>query len=222
MKTFTHKERSEVDIRVTQELKNHQDFVYQTNQSLQNLNTSLISVSLLHEKAKSQLFNQKKELEIDFENLKETVTKQLSEFLQRMGNLETKCSQIAEQLEESLEEFSADYMTKEAYVNAFYPTVQKLQELDKREEQKHSYIESEIFRFKSLLNDQVESVRKEIPSIEEFKPIRKEMEQRFQTFKVDFNGLSREIVLLKKAVDYDQKKFENVYTLIERLKAGKE
>jgi hypothetical protein len=39
---------------------------------------------------------------------------------------------------------------------------------------------------------------------------------------VDFDGLVKEIAILKKAVAYDQKKFENVYTLIERLKAGKE
>jgi hypothetical protein len=41
------------------------------------------------------------------------------------------------------------------------------------------------------------------------------MEDKFQDFKVDFDGLVKEIALIKKAVAYDQKKFENVYTLIE-------
>lgn len=221
MKTFTPNQRSEVDIRVAQELKNHQDFVYQTNQSLQNLSTSLVSMSLLHEKAKSQFFNQKKELEIQFENLKQTVTTQLSEFLQRMGNLETKCAQIAERLEDQLDDFSKDYLTKESFVNAFYPEVQKIEGLTKELGKKNSYMETEFSRTRSYVDDRVEEVRKEIPSVEEFKPISKKMDETFQSFKIDFSGLVKEIALLKKQASYSQKKFENVYTLIERLKAGK-
>lgn len=222
MKTFTHKERSEVDIRIAQELKNHQDFVYQTNQGLQNLNTTLMSMSLLHEKGQSNFFNQKKELEIGFENLKEIVTKQLSEFLQRMGNLESKCVEIAQKLEDQLDEFSREYLTKESFVSALSPEIQMIESLSKELSERNSYIETQFSKLKSFTDDQVVQVRKEIPSVEEFKPLRKVMSESFDAFQIDFDGLVKEIALLKKAVAYDQKKFENVYTLIERLKAEKE
>lgn len=220
MKTFTPNQRSEVDIRVAQELKNHQEFVYQTNQSLQNLSTSIVSLSLLIEKNRSQLFSEKKSLEIGFENLKKEVLDRLDQFLKRMGDLESKFIEVQEKLADDQEEFSKDYMTKESYFQAFYPALQKLQEIDNKVEKKNSYIESEISRINGLFENKVENVRKEIPSVEEFKPLRKEMKELFQNFKIDFKGLIQEIAVLKKTSAYDQKKFENIYTLIDRLKAG--
>lgn len=181
-----------------------------------------MSMSLLHEKGQSNFFNQKKELEIGFENLKEIVTKQLSEFLQRMGNVESKCVEIAQKLEDQLDAFSREYLTKESFVSALSPEIQMIESLSKELSERNSYIETQFSRLKSFTDDQVVQVRKEIPSVEEFKPLRKVMSESFDAFQIDFDGLVKEIALLKKAVAYDQKKFENVYTLIERLKAEKE
>jgi hypothetical protein len=40
-------------------------------------------------------------------------------------------------------------------------------------------------------------------------------------FKIDFEGVARELMMVKKNVAYGEKKFENIYTLIERLKGEK-
>ena len=72
------------------------------------------------------------------------------------------------------------------------------------------------------LKQDIEKLRKALtPIVPEVDPVDTKLDERFKVFKVDFDGLVKEITLLKKAVFYDQKKFENVYTLIERLKEGK-
>lgn len=176
----------------------------------------------MHEKGQTRFFGQKQELQIAFDNLKDDVTNQLKEFSKRIGDVETRCQEILKNHEDSLDDFSKDYLTKESFVGAFYPAMQKMDNLSTEVNKKNSYMETEFSRVRSHINDQVEGVKKEIPSVEEFKPLKGEMNESFQSMAIDFKGLVKEIALLKKAVAYDQKKFENVYTLIERLKEGKQ
>ena len=48
------------------------------------------------------------------------------------------------------------------------------------------------------------------------------MEEAFQILNVNYSGILKEISLIKKDISYSQKKFENIYTLIERLKEQKD
>lgn len=222
MKTFTPKGKSNAEIKAEQELKDSQDFAYNTNQSLQTLSQGIVSLSIQHEKVMSKSDSDRKAVLISFENLQEEVLGKLNDFCQRIGDLESKCIQIQLDYGDKLYDFSQNFVTKEEHVKSTAFLWGKFKELDEKINTKSGFIDTEFARVKSQVNDQVEGVRKEIPSVEEFKPIRKEMEDKFQTFKVDFDGLVKEIAILKKAVAYDEKKFENVYTLIERLKAGKQ
>ena len=49
-------------------------------------------------------------------------------------------------------------------------------------------------------------------------PLKQSLDSRMDTMYGDFRGLVREIQLCKNALAYDEKKFENIYTLIQRLK----
>lgn len=222
MKTFTLKDRSEVDIRVAQEIKNHQDWMYQTGQAIRTLKEGLDALSAVHERSFSKLNSDHKSVLIAFENLQEEVLKKLQGFLQRIGDLESKCIHLQLELGDRLYEFAQNYTTKEDNLKSHALQWSKFKELDEKMKSKSDLFDTEFSSVRSQLNDQIEGVRKEIPSVDEFKPLKKGMEEAFQVFKVDFDGLVKEIALLKKAVAYDQKKFENVYTLIERLKAGKQ
>lgn len=222
MKTFMPKGISDADLRVAQEIKNHQDLMYEAHQKIQTLANGLAALAIQMERGLASSGSDNKEVLISFENLQGEVLERLDNFVQRLGDLESKCIQIQLDYGDKLYEFSQNYISKEEHVKSTAFLWGKFKELEEKINNKSGFIDSEFTRVKSQVNDQVADVRKEIPSVEEFKPIRKEMEEKFQTFKVDYDGLFREIKLLKKSVDYDQKKFENVYTLIERLKAEKE
>lgn len=222
MKTFTPKDRSEVDLRVSQEIKNHQDWMYQIGQSIRTLKEGLAALAIIHERNVSKVDSDHKSVLIAFENLQEEVLGKLDVFYQRIGDLESKCIHLQLELGDKLYEFSQTYTTKEENLKSHAFQWSKFKELDEKIKSKNDFFDTEFTNVRSQLKDQVEGVLKEIPSIDEFKPLKKEMEDTFQAFKVDFAGLVKEIAIIKKAVAYDQKKFENVYTLIERLKEGKQ
>lgn len=222
LKTFTLKDKSEVDLRVAQEIKNHQDWMYEVGQSIRILKEGLAALAAIHEKNLSKVQSEHKSVLIAFENLEENVLRKLDVFTQRIGDVETKCINLQLELGDKLYEFSQNYTTKEENVKSDAFLWSKFKELDEKMKSKNDFVDTQFIRSRSQLKEEIEGVRKEIPSIEEFKPLKKEMEETFQAFKVDFAGLIKEIALIKKAVAYDQKKFENIYTLIERLKEGKQ
>ncbi len=220
MKSFTPKERSEVDIRIEQEIKNHKDWMYQTTQQIQGISTGLSFLSAQRQKDNDQSFNERKSLFIAFENLETEVNKQIKSFIQRLGDIETKCADIEKCLESMLNHLPDLYLSKEEFSCRTADQRERLKELDFKINQKHQKCESQLEHLKSFIKEQDSQIRKSIPSIDEFKPLKKDMESSFQTFRVDFLGLIKEVSLIKKALAYDEKKFENVYTLIERLKVG--
>ena len=71
------------------------------------------------------------------------------------------------------------------------------------------------------MSSDLSQAKKELTPVEpEIDPVQQMIDERFNVFKIDFDGLVRELAILKRAVAYDEKKFENIYTLIERLKGG--
>lgn len=222
MKTFTPKERSEVDLRVAQEIKNHQDWMYQTGQYIRGLKEGLAALGVMNEMNAAKLHSDHKSILIEFENLQEEVSNKLNTFFHRIGNLEARCSQLQLELGDKLYEFSQTYTTKEENVKCHAFQWSQFKELDQKIKSKNNFFETEFSSLRSQLKDQIECVRKEIPSVHEFKPLKKEMEDTFQSFKVDFAGIVKEIALIKKDVAYAEKKFENIYTLIKRLKEGQQ
>jgi hypothetical protein len=62
LKTFTPKERSEVDIRIAQEIKNHQDWMYEIGQSIRILKEGLAGLSVIHERNLSKLDSEHKSI----------------------------------------------------------------------------------------------------------------------------------------------------------------
>ncbi len=220
MKTFTLKDRSEVEIRVAQELKNNQDFIYETNQSIQNLSNSLVAMSNLYEKLRASSESERKTLEISVQNLNEQVLSRLASFNYRLTDIESECIELHDELVDKLDDFVDEYMTRLEHNKASKTWWSYLDEINQKIKVKDDYFDTAVIELKRLASDQVDAVRKEIPFVPDIEPIKKEISNQFQAFKIDYEGISKELSLIKKAIAYNEKKFENIYTLIERLKVG--
>ena len=217
----THK-RSEVDIRIAQELKNNQDFIYQTNQSLQNLKRDLTYLTDKYKELFGEVGNNRKLIEIEFDNFCDKCNKYLYTMDKRQMDYQSLMSQAFQSLIEKAQSDASNYASKEE-VNMH---VGKLSEwilsIQSTFERANSAVVSSIQYLKNIFRSETDSIRKDLaPIVLEEDPIKKEVDRQISSFRVDFEGLVQEISRLKKAVAYDEKKFENVYTLIERLKAGK-
>lgn len=220
LKTFTLKDKSEVELRTAQEIKNHKDWMYDIGQQIQSLSQNMVDLSLNHEKVLAKSESDKKEILIAFENFQENVRNNLDNFCQRIGDLESRCIHLQIILGDKLNEMSNKFISKENHHEDLLKQINKLDVLLNILKENHDFINTEFSSVRSHIDNHIHNIRKEIPSIEEFKPLKKEIEEAIQVININFSGLVKEIALIKKDVAYDQKKFENVYTLIERLKEG--
>lgn len=221
MKTFTPKDRSEVDIRVAQEIKNHKDLLYEAHQKINALNEGVISLSLAHEKSRNEFSRQAQSVLISFENLRESVDDVLKQVGKRLGDAESKLFEILDEFNELKEEVAISHIDKEQFESLFDELENRIVSNHLKQAQKNDSLNNYVQNLQQKATEDLRTLREELaPKEPEIK--KEDLEKKFDVWKVDFDGLVKEIAILKKAVAYDQKKFENVYTLIERLKAGKE
>lgn len=221
MNLSTHK-KSEVDLRVAQELKNNQDFIYQTNQSLQDVRNEIISLTSKHEKTIAKYESRQKEIEIGFENMKEMVDEVLHKCIQEIGNVKTELHETCKEVRKDLVNVSYEYVTQ----SAFEYTVDSLIDARIGHGIEIAKLQDDLklstTYTKSIFSSELERLRKDLtPIIPEIDPVQLKIDEVKSVVKVDLEGVAKEIFLLKKAVVYEQKKIENIYTLIERLQAGK-
>ncbi len=223
MKTSTPKGISKADFQAAQQKKDSIDFINHTNQGLQTLSTAIISLSIQNEKVMAKTGSDHKALLIEFENLKEVVLKSIQKMDQRLGDFESKIANLLNHFNILSEEISLKYLPKQEFYDSHVLDVKNVEDLQREMIERKDYMSFAISTLKSQFKQDLEVVKKELTlKPQEVDPIKQQLDERFKILKIDLDGLMKEIELLKKAISYDQKKFENVYTLIERLKEGKQ
>lgn len=221
LKSFTHKERSEVDIRVAQEIKNHLDLIKGNGQQIQSLSDGLISLSLQHEKLRMQTATDRQKLLVEFENLREDILSSMKDMKERLIQAERKLFEVLDAFNDLKEKVALEFITQQEFERVLDPLQNKVLNLQHNETVRTDYFNMAVEMVRNQFKDQLEKVKEELtPKIPEVDPVKAQIDERFKVWKIDFDGLVKEIAILKKAVHYDQKKFENVYTLIDRLKEG--
>jgi hypothetical protein len=213
--------KSEVELRVAQELKNHQDFIYQTNQSLQNLNQGILNISNAMEKVRAASEQRCKEIEIAFENLVVKLDQRYAAIDKRLTNFERDIifmvhanQSIVSSLRDKCSDF--DHFKKDSH--AHHDLVDSiLVDLSKGVKDQASSLE----KVTSLTKQEVDAIRNDLsPKGPSAESVKKAIEEILSIMRVDLDGIIKELNLIKKSQAYDGKKIENLYTLIERLKGA--
>ncbi len=216
-KGFTQEE-----IKKAHDEKNERDWKYQISQAVQNLDKRLSEISLSQEKIQSENMTGLKSFLIELENLNEEIHSKVNKFDQRIGDIESKISRALKELTTLSEELNLKFIPKQLFFDELINTISKLEKLEEKLEVRSQTVDGSFTKMKSNFQQDLETIKQELtPKIPEIDPIKQQLDERFNVLQVDFAGLIREIGILKKAVTYDQKKFENIYTLIERMKEGK-
>lgn len=214
--------RSEVELRVAQELKNNQEFIYQTNQALQNLKQGITSLTLQHETIKSKLESDHKSLHIKFENLEKKVIVESDSTGHLIADYATALIDLTRELGKKFDQVFSTFASMDQVQSLSRVIEQEIEGLEKQITGERTYVDSQITSLRCQLDAQNFSIRADLePKVPEVDPIQKALNERLNPIQIDFAGLIKEIELLKRAVKYGEKKFENIYTLIERLKEGK-
>lgn len=211
--------RSEIELRVAQELRNNQQFIYQTNQSIQDITRQIDSESLDNSMTKAKLESDHKRLEIKFENLEKKVLEECDSTCHQIADFATALIDLTNEL---VKKFSDVYET--------YASVKQVEDLSQRLEKEVASLQTKIFYerghvdsainlLKGELDAQNSSIREDFkPIVPEVDPIQEAVDERLNPLEIDFKGLVKEIELLKRSAKYNDKRYEQLLTLIERSK----
>jgi hypothetical protein len=212
------KGKSNAELKEAQELKDIKDFKYSTYQSLNALSEGIGAFSLQHEKVMAKTESDRKALLIEFENLREWIRSSFQYMHQRLGDVESKLCEALHEFIALKTESAAAYVTRKEFNDLLASLESQMVSNHLKQTLKTDNLAHDLGNLQGQVKQDLESLLKNLtPIIPEIDPVDTKIDERFQVFKVDFDGLIKEITLLKKSVFYDQKKFENIYTLIERL-----
>ncbi len=213
------KAQSQEAIIAFQSDKAQKDFIYQTSTTIEKLNHGLVGVALSIEKLKAKAESDRKLLEIHFENLEQKVLKESDTTVNTLGDYASSMLHLTESIDKKFTSIDQGMTDLKNAVSTFSVVHTKLADLEKKLEVERAYLDSALVLMKRETLDQIASVRKDLtPAPPKSDPIQDALDERLNPLQIDFKGLVKEIEILKKAVKYGEKKFENIYTLIERLK----
>lgn len=196
--------------------------MYESHQKINALNEAVISLSLAHEKSKAKSANDHQALLISFENLKEAVDKRFTDLVDRIGAIERLLLKSLAQFREIKQEVELDCLRKEEFEEAVANLDNLVVSQKLTQSLKNDNFNQYLNQLKAKTEEDIMKLKEELESKPSpVEPLKKHLDDRFNSWKVDMEGLVKEIAILKKGISYDQKKFEHIYTLIERLKGEK-
>jgi len=216
----THK-KSEVDLRVAQELKNNQDFIYQTNQSLQNLSVAIDSLSTKIEKRLNGIENRQAAIEIAFENMNSDVIEHFKASKSVIKDISDYVEKSLDVVSKRMENLRASTPEKDVVTSCFDIVNGLYNSLATEIHDVRDIISNRHKEIQSKIVDSSDSLRKELTPIKpEIDPIEASVNSKINDMYVDFASLKQEIAILKKASYYSEKQFEFMVTQLERLKGS--
>ncbi len=220
MNISTHK-KSEVDLRVAQELKNNQDFIYQTNQSLQNLSVAIDSLSYKIDRRLNAVENRQSELGIAFENLNKDVVEHFKASKSVIKDISDYQEKSLDVVSKQIENVRLSTPDKDITTSCFDLIMGMYRELVDEIESVRASISSRQIELHGKISDTADNLRKELTPVKpDIDPVEASINEKISNMYVDFAGLKQEIAILKKASYYSEKQFEFMVTQLERLKGS--
>lgn len=201
--------------------KEYQAFIYRTNQVLNRLNEGIVSLGIQHEKMYQKHQSLHNNLSIDFENHISDVGLKIGRAFSVIDDMRSDVADIQNEVRSQLDTSNLQFVNKVDLAKMVEHLAQQQRLLDLSFKSLKNFVESELMKIKSSVDGKIKAasdeIKKEIPKVD---PIEERFKSKLNDFYVDFTGLVTEVARIREAVRYGEKKFENIYTLIERLKKG--
>jgi len=211
--------KSEVDLRVAQELKNNQDFIYQTNQSLQNLSVAIDSLSTKIEKRLNGVENRQAAMERVFENLNNDVLEHFKVSKSVINDISEYMLKSVNSFSKQLENVRLSTPDKDVTTSCFDLIMGLYRGLIDDIQIIRENISSRQGEIQGKILDTADKLRKELTPVKpDIDPLEAYINEKISNMYVDFAGLKQEIAILKKSSYYSEKQFEFMVTQLERIK----
>lgn len=214
--------RSEKEIKELQDKKNNQDFVYQTNQSLQNLGVQIKNVSKELEKHVAKTGEDNKSIEIKFENFQEEIKKNIQENVEILMNFRNIMASYKDEFDKRINKYKDDHTRIENCEKDCDSSFLNFEKNECRLKRLEDIVESSVRDFMGKLHTSVDCLRKELTPVKpKIDPIEEKVSKMICEFKIDHIGIQREMNIIKKEATYREKKIEKLLTDVKNLQGNK-
>jgi hypothetical protein len=214
--------QKEIDQRVAQEIKNHKEAVYGINLAVQEINRALFVFGKRQEEHKAYVDCKCKQLEIKFDNQEMGITQEQRSCFRILDGYQQQINEQNKSIDRIVSYIDLECVDKKQFnhFEAYIGT--RLSQLEASLESLQKKLQSEFIlihgRMDSAVAQAKQEMKEHIPSLD---PLKDYIQARQKECQTDIEGFRREIEILKRTLRYADKKFENVYTLLDRLKGEK-
>lgn len=205
----------ECQLRLSQELKNYQTEIYQMKQSIEQLKAMVLSLAKKQDDQMAKMQTQYKASEVLNEHFTEYVKEEVKECKHVLDGYRNELQKVSGLAREAIDQ-SFNYTDRYAFYDHQKAVVQAFQ--DKQVQIESIKVElnqmcNRYTRMECANNTAMNHLESQIPNLQ---PLRDYVDQNIKENSINMAGLVREIEICKNRISYGDKKFENIYTLLER------
>lgn len=206
---------------VQQEIKNHQDAVYSTNQAFNDIRNKVEEMSNQSLENYALIVSQHKNLEIEIQLLKEKVDSFMRKFERNINDQSILNERNAIQYEDVVETLEKRIKLEVNFFDRLKDVERHSYEVSESSEALQKTVETNLNSWHSRCMRDMAKLKEEVYS----RPsgaleVKKDLEEQIASYRVDVDGIMREINIFKKSTYVVEKKLENIYTQIERMRGG--
>jgi hypothetical protein len=204
---------------VQQEIKNYQDSLNFVLQSIKELKEEIKQVNDQALENYALLHSEQNDLKIELQNLRDVFMESYKTFHNHINDQyvvnQRNQNQINNLTSEILKKINFDGNFQSKFENLWGEISELKKTTDKNNRVLNDNLDDLLRRFRQGILKAKEEIRQE-PS--ELSLVKTQLEERIVSHSVDVEGIMRELRIYKHDNMVTQKKIENIYTLIERLK----
>jgi len=213
--------RSKEEIKAIQSDKNNNEFIYQTNQSLNSLKDAITSLSLQFQKEKGERGSQFQELKILVENYLEESNKKMNTMFNEIEIFRSQVYKFGFQINICENRMNTLKDSQDRVDTSVIDCREEILELGKDIDRFLKTIENVSQDHQSKLDNACDKLRDELRLIKpKIDPLQVKLDEQISIMKNDHQGLFKEINLIKKDLEYSEKKIEAIFDKIGMKKAG--
>ena len=211
----------EINQRIAQQSKNHRDEIYQLNQRMDQILSTVARIELRQSEKIAALESQIKQIEVYFENLEKGFTKLTSTCKSETDSVSRDIKTLTELFSSHNDLIGKLFRSVDLSKASHDVTSKRVDVLEKKNQRTELLMEMNNTSIRgkvdAILYEFQQDIEKKIPSLT---PVCNRIDQKISEIDVDLAGFRRELELIKHDVHYGEKKFENIYTLIGRLRGN--
>lgn len=206
---------------VKQEIINHNKEIYNTNQAIGHLKDNILKIESFHDELRKKLINNIVAIHIKYDPIFDKIKKQMQSYESVQNDLSKAFLIYQEDQNEKntrIAENLLAFCEISAQISEIKENIAKLRE-------EMSYIENrldyKIDRNQKLSNEGLSNAKNEILDRPcEATKVKEEITKRLKEKEVDVKGVLEEVRAYRSFAVIQEKKIENLYTLIDRIKHG--